>query len=157
MPNPRHAANTLDAASEEYIAFERYATLVSKERHLKYELEDVQAAIKAMEPQLLAYLGQGRYEMVRVAGYTISPHREPWVYPKTNFTRGDVCRALKACGMGHYVMEQFNTRSLTKYIRELEEDRGVLADMDGAGALLLPPELAEVIEVKPSYRIQARR
>ena len=157
MPNPRHAPNTLDAASEEFAAFERYAALTSRKRTLQYELEDVEAGLKALEPQLLAHLGQGSLEMVRVSGYTISPHREPWVYPKANRTRSDVCQALKACGLAHYVMEQFNTRSLTKYVRDLEEERGMLSEEAGAAELLLPAELAQVIEIKPTYRIQARR
>jgi hypothetical protein len=157
MPNTRHAADDLDASTPEYLAFERYVTLVARKRVLADELTDVEAAIKALEPQLLAHLGENGYEMVRLAGYTISPHREPWVYPKTGRTRAEVCAALKACGLGHYVMEQFNTRSLTKYVRDLEKEHDLLADQDGAVVRLLPPQLALVVEVKPAYRIQALR
>ena len=157
MPNPRHAADNIDAAKPEYAAFARYVSLVARKRALADELEDIEAAIKAMEPQLLAYLGEEGYDMVRLGGYTISPHREPWVYPKQGHTRDEICQALKSCGLGHYVMEQFNTRSLTKYVRDLEKEHGVLADQDDALARLLPGELTAVLEVKPTYRVQALR
>jgi hypothetical protein len=157
MPNTRHAADDIDAGKPEYAAFERYVSLIARKRTLSDELTDVEAALKALEPQLLAYLGEGGYEMVRLGGYTISPHREPWVYPKFGYSRNDVCRALKECGMGHYVQEQFNTRSLTKYVRDLEKEHNVLADEDGALPLILPPPLIAVLEIKPSYRIQAVR
>jgi hypothetical protein len=150
------AADDLNVASPEYAAFERFATLTARKRALQDELADVEAGLKGLEPQLLAYLGEGGYEMVRLGGYTISPHREPWVYPKQGRTRSDVCDALKSCGLQQYVMEQFNTRSLTKYIRDLEREHDTLADSGGLD-LVLPVELVRVIEIKPAYRIQALR
>jgi hypothetical protein len=150
------AADSLNVASPEYAAFERFATLTARKRALQDELADVEAGLKALEPQLLSYLGESGYEMVRLGGYTISPHREPWVYPKNGHTRSDVCNALKACGMRQYVMEQYNTRSLTKYIRDLEREHDCLAE-DGGLNLILPAGLLGVIEVKPAYRIQALR
>jgi hypothetical protein len=157
MPNSRHAADSLDVTRPEYLAFERYVSLVARKRVLADELEDVEAAMKALEPQLLAYLGEGGFEKVRLGGYTISPHREPWVRARFGHTRGEVCQALKDCGLGHYVNEQFNTKSLTKYVRDLEKEHGLLADQDGALARLLPAELVAVLEVNPSFRIQALR
>ena len=157
MPNARPVVDDIDAGKPEYLAFDRYVTLVARKRALADELTDVEAALKALEPRLLAYLGEGGYEMVRLAGYTISPHREPWVYPKLGHSRGDVCNALKECGLRHYVIEQFNTRSLTKYVRDLEKEHGLLIEEHASLSLLLPPQLAAVIEVKPVYRIQAVR
>lgn len=150
------AADDLNVASPEYAAFERFATLTARKRALADELTDVEAGLKALEPLLLTFLGESGYEMVRLGGYTISPHREPWVYPKEGRSRGDVCNALKACGMKQYVMEQYNTRSLTKYIRDLEKEHDTLAENGGLN-LILPAGLLAVIEVKPSYRIQALR
>jgi hypothetical protein len=157
MPNQRSLADDLDAASPEYTAFNRFVTLTARKRALADELADVEAAIKGLEPQLLSYLGEGGYEKVRVGGYTISPHREPWVYPKQGFSRDDVCQALKRCGMAHYVIEQYNTRSLTKFVRDLEKNHGMLAEQDGALSLMLPPELVGVLEIKAAYRVQALR
>ena len=161
MPNARHAADNLDATTPEYAAFARYVSLVSQKRVLVETLEDIEAGLKALEPQLLAYLGEGLegegFDMVRLGGYTISPHREPWVSARQGYTRSDVCRALKECGLSHYVQENFNTRSLTKYVRDLEKEHNLLAEQEGALALILPADLITVLEVKPSYRIQALR
>ena len=149
-------ATDLDLESPEHHAFVTFARLTSKKRDLKEELDAIEAQLRALEPQLLAYLGEGGYQLVRVEGYTISPHREPWVYPRQGQTRGSVCQALKACGLAHYVNEQFNTRSLTKYIRDLEVQHQLLST-GGDVIDLLPKELALVIEVRPTYRIQALR
>jgi hypothetical protein len=165
MPNTRHAADNLDSTTPEYTAFARYVSLVSRKRLLKDELEDIEASLQSMEPQLLAYLGEGPgggeegsgFDMVRLGGYTISPYREPWVKVKPGYTRNDACEALKANDLGHYVYQQFNTKSLTAHIQQLEKDRGVLADQKGALALLLPAGVIEVIEIKPSFRIRALR
>jgi hypothetical protein len=169
MPNTRHAADTLDATRPEYKAFARYVSLISRKRAVRDELDDIEAALKAMEPQLLAYLGEGPddiegapeeslgFSSVRLGGYTIYPQRDPWVKAKAGATREDVCRALKESGLGHYVTEQFNTRSLTKYVHDLEKKHNVLADQNGALARILPAELVRVLEVKPAFRIQALR
>lgn len=161
--NTRHTPDTLDLARPEYAAFARYVALVARKRVIKDELDDIEAGLKAMEPQLLAYMGEGTgdegegFSSIRLGGYTIYAQRDPWVKTKLGATREDVCRALKESGLGHYVTEQFNTRSLTKYVHDLEAKHGVLADQDGALALLLPAEVTAVLEVKPVYRIQTLR
>jgi len=153
----RVAANELAAGTPQHEAFRAYASLTTEKRDLNERLSEVEQELKALEPQLLAYMGEGGYQLVKILGYTISPHREPWVYPRQGITRDTVCRALKACGLAHYVSENFNTRSLTKYVRDLEEQHQLLIDAEDAMRELLPEELIKVIEVKPTYRIQALR
>lgn len=159
MPS-RNITDDLDARSPEYAAFERFVTLTARKRVLADELADIEAALKALEPQLLAYLGEGGYEKIRIAGYTVFPFRETWVYPKDGVTREDVCRALKQYGLGHYVSEGYNTRSISKYVADLEKSRDKLADQDAGLSAILPPEQSElvnVIEVRTAYRVHTRR
>jgi hypothetical protein len=93
--------------------------------------------------------------MVKVEGFTMSPKREPWVYPVTGVNRQTVCEALKLSGLGRFVKEGFSTRSITAYVKELEAHHNLLAGADpGALKELLPPALAQVLEVRPSFRLQ---
>jgi len=144
----------LSAETPEHEGFKAFAGLVTLKRELEDQLNEVEARIKALEPQLLAYLGEAGYEAVRVAGYTLSPHRDPWVYPQLGQSRQAVCNVLKACGLAHFVSEQYSTKSLTKYVRDLEVEHSVLGD---EVLEFLPEGLARVIQVRPTYRIQARR
>lgn len=156
----KQAADNLPASSPEYAAFSQWVTLTTRKKALADETADVEAALKALEPQLLAYLGEGGYDKVRVAGYTIFPFRETWVYPRDGISRSEVCQALKQHGLGHYVSEQYNTRSISKYVADLERDHDRLADQDGGLLDILPPEqseLSRVIEVRTSYRVHSRR
>src|SRR5215475_4182359 len=108
------ALNILAADTPEQEAFSTYARLITRKRELEEEQNEVEAQLKTLEPQLLAFMGETGYELVRIGGYTFSPHREPWVYPQLGMSRKAVCEVLKACGLAHYVQEQFSTRSLTK-------------------------------------------
>jgi len=152
----------LDHESPEYKAFETYTELIKEKRELEDRLNDIGSQIKTLEPGLLAFLSASGFELVRVNGFTLSPHRDPWVKVRLGCTRSMVCEALKASDLGQYVSEQFNTKSLTKYVHDLEIALQIDADSNGADGRPtvlehLPPELARVINIEPSFRLQARK
>jgi len=146
--------NIVGPDEPEHDSFAAYTRLITRKRDLEEELNDLEAQLKILEPQLLNFMGEAGYEMVRIGGYTLSPHREPWVYPVTGQSRKAICQVLKACGLAHYVNEQYSTKSLTKYVRDLEAEHQVSGD----DVLQFVPEaLARVIQIKPAYRLQARK
>ena len=155
---PQPPATLADEAmteSPEYQAFRRFAQLTAHKRELNEQLHEMQKQMDALEPVLLAYLTQNGLEMIKVEGFTMAPAREPWIYPKAGLGRPQVCEALKLSGLGRMVTENYNTRTLTKYVRELEEHRTLLAPSDSAAlGELLPAPLAQVVEVRPGYRLQ---
>lgn len=138
------------APGPELEAFTKYARLVIQKRQLAAETKDVDRQLRALEPVVLSHLCEGGFEKVKVEGYTLSPHREPWVYPAAHATEDQVIAALKACGLGHYVKESYSTKSLTTFVRQLEEAAGTTEN----SLELLPAELARVIELKPTFRVQ---
>jgi hypothetical protein len=138
------------APGPELEAFTRYAHLVIRKRELASETKEIERQLRTLEPGVLSYLCEGGFEKVKVEGYTLSPHREPWVYPAAHATEEQVIQALKACGMAQYVRESYSTKSLTTYVRQLEEAAGTTEN----SLELLPAELAAVIELKPSFRVQ---
>lgn len=141
--------------SPELKAFARFAELTATKKELNAQLLEIEPQLRALEPILLGYLGQTGYDSVKVGGFTMSPVRVPWVYPVTGITRQTVCEALKISGLGRFVKEGFNTRSLTAYVRELETAHELVSGTDPeALKQLLPAALAEVLEVKPSFRLQ---
>ena len=131
-------------------AFTKFTRLTVRKRELAIETKEVESQLRALEPTLLNYLNATTYQKVKVEGYTLSPHRDPWVYPAAHASPERVIEALKVCGLGHYVRESYSTRSLTTYVRDLEEAAGTLEDT----LKLLPHQLAAVIEIKPTFRVQ---
>jgi len=156
---PPSTSNKLAANSPEYEAFSSFAKLTARKRELASEIKEIDTTLKAMEPQLLTFLGEGGYQAVSVEGFTLSPHREPWVGPGPGQTRASVCQALKAAGLAHYVREDFSTRSLTTFIKEIEtrcEDQ--IASGEITSVLdVLPPELRGALRVAPTYRVNVMK
>lgn len=143
------------AESAEYQAFQRFAGLTALKKELRARLNEIEAQLRALEPPLLTCFGAHGYQQVQVKGFLLAPRREPWVYPLVNINRRTVCEALKLSGLGRMVTENYSTRTLTKYVRELEEHYQLTRGEDPqALKQLLPAPLAEVIEVKPSFHLQ---
>jgi hypothetical protein len=136
--------------SPEYRGFRHFVQLTLEKRELAARLKEVENELRSLEPQLLQYLGEGGYQSVQLEGYRLAPYRDPWVYPAEGVTREEVCSALERAGWGHFVKPNYSTRSLTTYVRELEEHQQLV----GEHAPLLPAELTGVLVVKPSYRLQ---
>lgn len=143
------------AASPEMEAFRKFALLTARKKQLNALLKEIEPQLKALEPILLGYFGENGYEMVKIEGFTMSPKREPWIYPIAGLTRQTVCEALKICGLGRFVKENYSTRSITAYVRELEEHHQLTAGADpDALRELLPETLSKVLEVRPGFKVQ---
>jgi hypothetical protein len=153
-------ASLLAPAGPESTACTAFARLTQRKRDLQAEIDEVKAQLEALEPEILAYLSSTGYDMVRVEGFTLSPHRDPWIGPAEGYTKEDVTHALKASDMEQYVTESYNSRSLTKYVRDLEKEHQEDLQQDGIESILdlhvLPRPLARVIMIKPTYSIQAK-
>jgi hypothetical protein len=142
-------------ADPEQEAIQRFVQHTIRKRELNDELRALEPQLRALESMILAIFSQNGYQMLKIEGFTLSPKREPWVYPLTGVGRQTVCEALKLSGLGRFVKEGYSTRSLTAYIRELEAHHELVTGSDPeALAQLLPRALAEVLEVRPSFRLQ---
>lgn len=141
--------------SPEYQAFRRFIALTAEKREHNLRIQEINPLLRALEPVLLGYLGQNGYSLVKIDGFTLSRKREPWVYPQSGVSRAAVCEALKLSGLGRLVHEGYHTRSLTSYIRELEEHHNLLVGTrPEALKELVPAPLAHVLEIKPGFRLQ---
>ena len=158
---PRRHAGPVDAELEELSperkAFQRFVALTRQKRTLENQLDDLKSQMDALALQLRDYLGSGGYERVRVDGMTVYCRRQLWARKQDWASAEEVCRLLKQSGMGHFVKEAYNSQTLSKHLRELEEQyAGELASGQLASiSALLPPELARVLNVEPSYQVVA--
>jgi hypothetical protein len=144
--------------SPEYQAAQRFLELSLERKELRQRLDEVTAQIKNLEPALVGYLsalGQPRFA---IRDYVLSTARKPWIYPLTGVSREAVCEALKLSKLGHMVKENYSTESLTRYVKDMEEDRRVIAGLEpGSLDKLLPPALAHLLYVEPTYSIRVER
>lgn len=152
--------------SPEYQTAARFLELTIEYREHKERMKELEETMDAIEPALLAHLAAANIKKITIGNYTLSPRRQPWIYPITGISRERVCEALKIAGLGRMVKENYNTQTLTTYIQQLEERAqlivGLEADADGNPTPLtqlpgLHPALAEILHVKPAYSLQVRK
>jgi hypothetical protein len=138
-------------------AFQQFATLTRTKRMLEQELDRIKDELDALSFQLRDYLGTGGFERVRIDGFTIYLRRQIFARKYDWATATEVCAALNANGMGHSVKEQYNSHTLSKHIRELEElHEEELRDGRLANTrALLPKAVARVLNIEPSYTVVA--
>lgn len=146
----------------EYQAFLRFIDLTIEKRELQTRLDELKETIKAMQPALLAYLAAANIPAITLNNYTLSPRREPWIYPMHGVSRQRVCEALKVAGLGAMVTENYNTRRLTTYIQQLEERAQLITGLGGDPDALaelpgLHPALAEILQIKAAFSLQVRK
>jgi hypothetical protein len=150
-----------EAAGPAFARFSRFAALCEKRRQLKEELEEIEKQMDRLQAPLRSFfMANPQFEEgLRISGVTIFVKREIWVRPKMTSSRQGVCDALRTGGLGHYVHDDFSTSGLSKHVRELEKQHarelqsGALADV----AALLPPAVAETLNITPKYSVQGRR
>lgn len=111
-------------------------------KRLKGELDALNDARAIIEEQLLTEWEMESVTSTKVSGVTIYLHSQKWATPK-NGNRQAVVGVLELLGMEEFVT--FNTQTLSSYVRGLEKEGEEL-----------PPELAEVIEVREDFKIKTR-
>lgn len=136
-------------------AFRRFVELYVEMKEINERKRRIQPELLALKPVLLAHMAQSGVPLLRVDGFTLSPKRVPWVYPQSGVSRQVVIETLKLCGLGRFVTESFSTRTLTAYVKELEEAHHILAGTDPeALSKLLPAPLSRVLDVRPGFDLQ---
>jgi len=98
------------------------------------------------------------FQSVHVEGFVVYIREQLWAKAKTTSSGPEVCAALKACGMAHFVREQFEVQSLSAHIRGLKK---VYEEELASGAIsdiseVLPPQLAAVLNVQPTFSVVAQ-
>lgn len=123
--------------------------LIARKRSLEEDLRAVKDEIATLEPELLNEFTECQMDRLQVPvgneKVTLYIHRQLWAKPKDG-DRQAVISTLKTCGLSDFVTENYNSNTLSAYVRER------LANGDQ-----LQPTLDSVIEAEEVVSIRGRR
>jgi hypothetical protein len=99
----------------------KYASLIATKRELEDELRTAKDEIANLEAAVRNMMEENSIDRlpVRVGAskITLYLHRQLWAKPKGG-DKGSLVAVLKRCGLSDLVQEQYNTSSLSAYVRE---------------------------------------
>lgn len=123
--------------------------LIARKRSLEDDLRAVKDEIAALEPELLNEFTESQMDRIQVPvdneKVTLYIHRQLWAKPKDG-DRAAVISTLKRCGLADFVQENYNSNTLSAYVRERL-----------ANGEQLQPTLDSVIEAEEVVSIRGRR
>jgi len=127
----------------------KVARLIAKKRSLEDDLRTVKDQIAEAEPTLLNALMEEQMNRLHVTvdgqQITLYIRRIMWAKPKDG-DREALAGTLKRCGMASFVTENYNSNSLSAYVRERL-----------ANGVDLQPTLKAALNLEEVVSIQGRR
>lgn len=140
--------------------FGYFAEIILRKRELEREVDRINKEIERISPPLANFLAAyPQFSPVTVGRMSIFRRSDIYPKPKEHSSRQEVCDVLRATDLGHYVFETFNTRSLGSYVKDLKKTHkdklvsGKITDVSE----LLPPMLAEVLDITPKVTLVGQR
>lgn len=138
--------------------WKEYAALDARERAAEAELREVRAIKEELEPALLDDMAESGLDRVTINGVTFYPARRFFVGPDEGLDKTTVAAALKEAGLGDYVKNDYNTNSLTSYVRSLAVEAGGVDTMSPEEVrALLPEPLRACLKVGEIWRMGSRK
>tara|TARA_Y100000310_G_scaffold343414_1_gene450926 strand:- start:2080 stop:2535 length:456 start_codon:yes stop_codon:yes gene_type:complete len=124
------------------------AKLIATKRDLEDELSATKEKLSKLEPSLLNELAEEQMDKLHctVDGQRITLYRHAVLWAKPVNDRNEVVEVLKKCGLSDFVAENYNSNSLSAYVRERL-----------AAGEELQPTLDRVIDVSELVSIRGRR
>lgn len=127
----------------------KIASLTVEKRKLDEALRAVKDQIAELEPEMLNHMMEDQMDRLHLTvdgeKVTLYIHRMMYAKPREG-DRATVVSTLKRCGMSDFVTENYNSNSLSAYVRERL-----------ASGSPLQPTLSGVIEVSEQVSIRGRR
>jgi len=127
----------------------RFAALTARKRELNDQLQEVRDAIADLEPSLMNEMIEAQVDSLPITAngekITLYFHRVLWAKAK-NGDKRKVATTLKRCGMSDLVQENYNTSTLSAYVRERL-----------ANGQKLQPTLERVLDLDEVISIRGRR
>lgn len=139
-----------------------YAELDAKKKDLENRLSAVKRELAQIEEQLLDEMSEEGVPSLKIniensdgtqSTRTVYQRRELWAGYAEDFTKQDLCEALKHAGLEDMVTETFNTNTLSAYIREYDENNQSTEEI----VKQLPAEIQPYIKVSEKYKIRTRK
>jgi hypothetical protein len=105
-----------------------FVCLENRKRDLDAELKGVKARLDELEEALVPQFIEDGVQSMKVDGRTVSLAQEIYASPLDGRER--VVEALKASELAQYVSENYNTNSLSAFVREVARDVAAQAERE---------------------------
>jgi hypothetical protein len=105
-----------------------FVCLENRKRDLDAELKGVKAKLDELEEALVPQFIEDGVQSMKVDGRTVSLAQEIYASPLDGRER--VVEALKASELAQYVSENYNTNSLSAFVREVARDVAAQAERE---------------------------
>ena len=126
-----------------------YASVIATKRRLEDELRAAKDEIASLEESVRNMLQENQVDRLPVTvgteKVTLYLHRQLWAKPKGG-DKMNLMSVLKRCGLSDLVQEQYNTSSLSAYVRERL-----------ANGQKLQPTLTEALTLDEVVSVRGRR
>tara|TARA_R100001530_G_scaffold52386_4_gene38727 strand:- start:119 stop:547 length:429 start_codon:yes stop_codon:yes gene_type:complete len=109
-----------------------YATLIASKRTLEAQLREVSDSMKRIERPLLEEMQDNEIDSLPIyvpdgRRITVYIHRQKWAKAK-NGDRAAVVDALKMGGLTEFLSENYNTSTLSAFVREQDANGEILPE-----------------------------
>ncbi len=125
----------------------QFATLTAQKRALEEQAKALASELKAMEQPLMEAMSLAGVETLPIetpeGRMTVYLHSQMWARATDKAT---ACSALRECGLGDFVAENFNTNTVSAHIRE--------AVRNGED---LPQPIRDAFKISEIHSVRARR
>jgi hypothetical protein len=126
-------------------ALRKFAKLQFVKKKLKNKLKEIQNQIDKMEPAMLDHLADNEVDKVSLKGGTMLEVKT-LIWAKCLSDKKSVIKAIRDAGEGWMIDEGYSAMTLSKYLRELNEQ-----------GKPLPKEFKGVIKANPVNNLIARK
>jgi len=142
-----------------------FVSLENRKRDLDAELKAANQRLDELEDLIIPQFIEAGVPSIAVTvdGNTRTLSINPDVYASPLNGRTEVAAALKASQLGQYVAENYNSNSLTAYVREVWREVLLLARQQNRVAgeedvrAALPKPLGEVLKISLVHKLSSRK
>ncbi len=142
-----------------------FVSLENRKRDLDAELKAANQRLDELEDLIIPQFMEAGVPSIAVTvdGSTRTLSIYPDVYASPLNGRTEVAAALKASELGQYVAENYNSNSLTAYVREVWREVLLLAKQQNRVAgeedvrAALPKPLGEVLKISLVHKLSSRK
>lgn len=138
-----------------------FVCLENRKKELDAEQKQVKQQLDDLEQTLVPQFIQDGIQKMTVDGRTVSLVHD--IYASPLYDREDVVAALKQSELGQYVAENYNTNSLTAFVREVKREVDSQAQQEQRPydeediRAALPAPLGQALKISFVHKLSSRK
>jgi len=138
-----------------------FVSLENRKKDLDAELKSVKQQLDDLEEALVPQFIEDGVQRMTIDGRTVSIQQDVYASPLND--RDDVVDALKQSELGQYVAENYNTNSLTAFVREVKRDVELRAQSESRiyteddVRAALPEPLGRALKISFVHKLSSRK